>query len=138
MAKVVNDYFTFGFALFFAVLGGVIISFTGSQCEGKISSDSPVYYCLLLVAAGLSGWIYITIQLTLKRLIRLAGVALGAQYLAHQAYGFYSIRFIDSALACHPYGWANEFYGHIMIHAPVAGFMFICLFVWKKEIFFQT
>jgi len=134
-AQFVESHFTFGFALFFAGLSGIALSFIGSNCEGKISYTSPIYYCLLLFIIGICAWIFITIRLTILKILRLLGIGVSTHYLAYQGYGFYSLQFIDSTIACHPFGWANELYGNMMIHIPVLMIMLAAAFLTKEFVF---
>ncbi len=134
-AGFVETHFTFGFALFFAVLSGIALSFIGSNCEGKISYTSPIYYCMLLFIIGICAWIFITIQLTILKIVRLLTIGISAHYLSYQGYGFYSLQFIDSTIACHPFGWANEFYGNMMIHIPILIIMLMAAFLTKEFVF---
>lgn len=135
VAGFVESNFTFGFALFFAVLSGVALSFIGSNCEGKISYTSPIYYCMLLFICGICGWIFITIQLSILKIVRLLTIGVSAHYLAYQGYGFYSLQFIDSTVACHPFGWANEFYGNMMIHIWPMIAILMAAFLTKEFVF---
>ncbi len=134
-AQFVESHFTFSFALFFAVLSGVAFSFIGSNCEGKISYTSPMYYCLLLFIIGICAWIFITLRLTILKILRLSAIGIGSHYLAYQGYGFWSLQFIDSTVACHPFGWANELYGSMMIHIPVLMIMLAAAFLTKEFVF---
>ncbi len=134
-AHFVESHFTFGFALFFAVFSGVALSFIGSNCEGKISYTSPIYYCMLLFIVGICAWIFISIELTILKIVRLLTIAVSAHYLAYQGYGFYSLQFIDSTVACHPFGWANEFYGNMMIHIWPLIAMLMAAFLTKEFVF---
>jgi hypothetical protein len=149
-----EKYFTMYAALLFSMTAGACMGFTGDNCYGKIPFDSPVFYCLLLIAIFFLFQTFLLIPLTGGRLLRLLTVAVCGHYLAYQGYGFWSMHNIDqialnlsnvpahqiSSLVydssmldmvngenvCKPYAYANIPYGHFWILGPAAILIGIC------------
>lgn len=156
-----EKYFTMYAALLFSMTAGACMGFTGDNCYGKIPFDSPVFYCLLLIAIFFLFQTFLLIPLTGGRVLRLLVVAVCGHYLAYQGYGFWSLYNIDqialnlsnvpaheiSSLVydtnmiglvngenvCKPYAYANIPYGHFWILGPAAILIGICFFAGNER-----
>lgn len=156
-----EKYFTMPGALLFALTAGFCMGFTGDNCYGKIPFDTPVFYCLLLIAVFFMFQTFLLIPMTAGRLTRLAVVAICGHYLSYQSYGFWSmanldqlttsintipadkinsvvydskfISLINGQNVCKPYAYANIPYGHFWIIAPALIIVAICFFSWNYQ-----
>jgi len=154
IGKVYSEYFTMPAALFFAMSAGVCMGFTGDDCYGKVPFSSPLFWCLSLLTLFFFFQTFIMIRLTIGRMSRLITVAICGHYLAYQAYGFWSINYIETAAqkissvsagqvsdfvrdvvpftagagVCKPYAYANIPYGHAWIIIPAIAWIMICFF----------
>ena len=138
---IVETYFTFAFAMIFFMAVGAVSAFIGSACDGKIPLNSPIAYGITFLTAIVCFQIYISMQLTIWRIIRLLTVGSSTHLLTYQAYGFYSMANtnVTEGYRCFPYAQATikqTYFGMItgdfLIHVPVAILMLLCIFVWNK------
>ena len=136
IGSIVDAYFTFAFALIFFMAAGSVSAFIGSDCQGKIPLNSPIAYGLTFLTTIFCFQIYISIQLTIWRIIRLLVVGSCSHYLTYQAYGFYSLANtnVTEGYRCFPYAlsYFDTITGHLAIHLPVGVIMFFCIFAWNK------
>lgn len=152
-----ETYFNMYAALFFSLIAGACLGFTGDDCYGKIPFESPIFWCLLLLTMFFMFQTFILISLTFWRIVRLATVAICGHYLAYQGYGFWSLENIDSVktaslsklidpllaeslqqlntaqAVCKPYAYANITYGQAWIILPPMALILICFFLGDKK-----